>query len=216
MLIDLSHPLDAGIPMFPGFPPPEVAAHVSREESRQVYEPGTEFLIQRVSFIGNTGTYLDAPYHRYQDGADLAELQIERLCDLPGVRVDVAARDDLTIRAEDVPDDIAGCAVLFRTGWDSRWGDESYLQANPHLSAEAGQLLVERGAVLVGIDSWNVDDVSDMSRPVHSTLLAAGVPVVENLTSLDRLPERGFRFFAPVLPFREGAAVSVRAFALTA
>lgn len=217
MLVDLSHALDSSIPMFPGFPPPQIEDFISREQSRTVYEPGTEFLIQRYTMIGNTGTYLDAPYHRYADGSDLASLHLDRLCDLPAVRVDVTAQvasGDMGIRAESLPEDVAGCAVLFRTGWDRLWGNEAYLQDNPYLTEEAAKVLRERGVVIVGIDSWNVDDVTDMRRPAHSILLGANVPVVENLTGLDRLPERGARFYAPVLPLRTGTAMAVRAFAI--
>ena len=217
MLVDLSHQLDADIPMFPGFPPPEVSDFVSREESRGSYAPGTEFLIQRYTLIGNTGTYLDAPYHRYPNGADLAGLDLERLCDLPGVTVDVeveCSNGELAIGADAVPADIHGCAVLFRTGWDSKWNSAEYLQANPYLTGEAAERLLKLGVVLVGIDSWNVDDVRDMSRPVHSKLLKAGIPVVENLCRLDRLPARDFRFNAAVIPLKRGTAMTVRAFAV--
>lgn len=217
MLVDLTHQLDSDIPMFPGFPAPGVSDFISRDASRASYAPGTEFLIQRYSLIGNTGTYLDAPYHRYPDGADLAGLNLERLCDLPGVSVDVEPRcsaGELAIDANDVPDDVQGCAVLFRTGWDRKWKSADYLQSNPYLTGEAAERLLQRGAAVVGIDSWNVDDVRDMSRPVHSVLLRAGIPVIENLCRLERLPERGFRFFAPVIPMKHGTAVPVRAFAV--
>lgn len=217
MLVDLTHELDPDIPMFPGFPPPEVADFVSRADSRASYDPGTEFLIQRYTLIGNTGTYLDTPFHRYADGADLATLDLARLCDLPGVVVDVAQQcftGNLAIGAGAVPSEVQGCAVLFRTGWDSKWKSPEYLQENPYLTGEAAERLLNGGAVLVGIDSWNVDDVRDMSRPVHSLLLRAGIPVVENLCRLDSLPERGFRFNAPVIPLKRGTAVPVRAFAV--
>lgn len=211
MIIDLSHPIDSGIPMFPGLAPPEITPVLSREESRSVYQDGVEFLIQQFNYAGNSGTYLDAPFHRYADGADLSAIPLERLCHLPGVVV-TAGTDP--IGPELVPDGIAGCAVLFRTGRDALWGTPAYLEKNTGLTAAAAELLRDRGAVLVGIDTWNVDDVQDRRRPVHSVLLAAGIPVVENLCNLDRLPERGFRFYAPVLPFVAGGANPVRAFAI--
>lgn len=217
MLVDLSHPLDADIPMFPGFPAPEIASFISREESRAFYSPGTEFLIQRYTMIGNSGTYLDAPYHRYADGADLAALELGRLCDIPGVVVDVRSSvrsGMLEIGIEAVPEHVSGCAVLFQTGWDVHWLTPQYLAANPFLNNEAAAALVQCGAVLVGIDSWNVDDVADMARPAHSLLLRAEIPVVENLCNLDRLNGRAFRFHAPVLPLRHGAAIPVRAYAV--
>lgn len=211
MIVDLSHPMDPDIPMFPGLAPPEIEPVLSREASRAVYQDGVEFLIQKFSFAGNSGTYMDAPFHRYSDGNDLASLPIDRLCDLPGV---VVAASAAAIDSDLVPDGIAGCAVLFRTGRDALWGTPDYLASNSGLTAAAAELLRDRGAVLVGIDTWNVDDVQDRTRPVHSILLAASIPVVENLCNLDRLPQRGFRFHAPVLPFRQGGANPVRAYAI--
>lgn len=211
MIIDLSHPIDPDIPMFPGLEPPEIQPILSREASRDVYQDGVSFLIQHFGFAGNSGTYLDAPFHRYEDGLDLASLPLERLCDLPGIVIG-AGTDP--IDTDLVPDDVAGCAVLFRTGRDGLWGTPEYLASNTGLTAEAAALLRDRGAVLVGIDTWNVDDVEDRTRPVHSILLAAGIPVVENLCNLDKLPSTGFRFHAPVLPFREGSANPVRAYAI--
>ena len=203
--------------MFPGFPAPEITSFISREESRSFYSPGTEFLIQRITVIGNSGTYLDAPYHRYANGTELAALDLSRLCDIPGVVVDVRSSvqsGNLEIGSESVPEDVSGCAVLFQTGWDAHWSAPEYLAANPFLTGEAADLLVRRGAVIAGIDSWNVDDVADKARPVHSILLRAGIPVVENMCRLDRLQGRAFRFHAPVLPLRHGAAIPVRAYAV--
>ena len=218
MLIDLSHTLEADIPMFPGFPPPELTSFISREESRQFYAEGVEFLIQRLTVIGNTGTYLDAPFHRYPGGKDLAELDLARLCDLPGILIDVTEgclAGQLEIPGEVIPEAVSGCAVLFRTGWDEHWKTPAYLSANPYLTASIAERLVTGGASVVGIDSWNADDVRDPRRPVHSILLGAGIPMIENLCCLDRLTSRGFRFHAPVLPVRMGTATPVRAYAVT-
>jgi len=217
MLVDLSHTLDVDIPMFPGFPPPELANFITREASHQFYAEGVEFLIQRLTVIGNTGTYLDAPFHRFPDGKDLADLDLERLCDLPGIVIDVAqgCQDgQLEVPEDALPEDVAGCAVLFRTGWDEHWKTPAYLSANPYLTASIAERLVAGGASVVGIDSWNADDVRDPRRPVHSILLGAGIPVVENLCCLERLPSAGFKFHAPVLPIRMGTATPVRAYAV--
>lgn len=217
-VIDLSHPLDATIPMFPGLPAPEVTEHLSREASRAHYSGGTEFVIHRYTLIGNSGTYLDGPFHRYADRPDLATLPMERTVDLPGVMLDVAERVAAGQRPIDVADlaglALTGRALLICTGWDTRWGDSSYLEPNPYLPAAAAEALVAAGVVLVGIDTWNVDDTGDPTRPAHSTLLQADIPVVENLRGLEHLPPSGFRFSAAPLPLRGGSAVPVRAYAL--
>ncbi len=218
VVVDLSHPLEATIPMFPGLPAPEIREYRSRAEMAQHYTGGTSFVVHRYCFVGNSGTYLDSPFHRYADGVDLAELPLDRVADLPGLVVDVrwsVARGRLGIGPERLRDlDLAGYAVLLCTGWDRYWGSEQYLAANPFLEEAAAQLLVERGAVLVGIDSWNIDDVADPRRPAHSILLRAGVPIVENLCHLDQLLGRRFRLHAAPLPIRGGSAVPVRAYAV--
>lgn len=218
VVIDLSHPLEETIPMFPGLPAPEFREYRSRAEMAQHYTGGTSFVIHRYCFVGNSGTYLDSPFHRYVDGADLAELPLDRVADLPGLVVDArehVARGRLDIGPEHFHGlELAGVAVLVCTGWDRYWGSEQYLAANPFLTEAAAQLLVERGAVLVGIDSWNVDDVADGRRPAHSVLLRAGIPILENLCNLEQLLGRSFHLHAAPLPIRGGSAVPVRAYAV--
>jgi kynurenine formamidase len=217
VLIDLSHPLDAEIPMFPGLPAPEIAVLLSREESRSHYSGGTTFVIHRYTFAGNSGTYLDTPFHRHERGADTASLPLAATAELPGLVIDV--RDRVAQGARGVGTELfaglelAGAAVLIRTGWDRLWGTPEYLGPNPFLTEAAGQALVEGGVALVGIDSWNIDDTGDGTRPVHTSLLGAGIPIVENLRGLDQLPDSGFRFTAVPLSIRGGSAVPVRAFA---
>lgn len=217
-IVDCTHRLDEDIPMFPGLPAPEIAIFRSREETAAHYSAGTSFVIHRYVFVGNSGTYLDSPYHRYESAPDLATLPLERLADVPGCAIDVrwlVARGGLTIGPERfIGLDLAGRAVLICTGWDRYWGTTRYLAANPHLSAAAAELLVAARVALVGIDSWNVDDVADLTRPVHSRLLAAGIPIVENLRNLSQLLGRSFRFHAAPLPIRGGSAVPVRAYAV--
>jgi arylformamidase len=193
-LVDLSHPIHAGMVTYPGLPAPEIASHLTREDSRRVYAPGTEFDISRITMVGNTGTYLDSPFHRYADGTDLAGLPLESLVDLPALVVTVADRAiDVAHLAEL---DVAGRAVLLHTGWDRHWRTEAYGTGAPYLTAGGARWLAERGAALVGIDSVNIDSTEGGERPAHSTLLAAGIPVVEHLTGLDALPAAGARFTA--------------------
>jgi len=167
------------------------------EALRDVYAPGTEFAIDRISMVGNTGTYLDSPFHRYAGGADLAGLALDVLADLDTVVVRVAGSG---LRAVDVGAlaavQVTGKAVLLHTGGDRGWGTPAYAQDAPYLTAEGARWLAEHGARLVGIDAVNIDDTGDPARPAHSVLLAAGIPVVEHLTGLDRLPPTGARFTA--------------------
>lgn len=196
MLIDVSHTIERGMVTYRGLPAPLVCDFLTREASRKLYAPGTEFHIGRIDMVANTGTYLDAPFHRFPDGLDVSELPLERLAHLPGlvVRVDPGVR--AVTREAFAGLDVRGRAVLVHTGWDRHWRTDAYFEEHPFLTADAAQFLASAGAALVGIDSLNIDDTADGTRPVHTALLGAGVPVAEHLTGLSRLPDADFRFFA--------------------
>jgi kynurenine formamidase len=212
-LVDLSHVVEDGLVTYPGLPAAEVRDFLTHEASRGRYAPDTTFHIGRIAMVANTGTYLDTPFHRFPDGGDLAALPLEAVADLPGVRVD-ATGAGRSVGPDSLPDgDLRGHAVLFHTGWSRRWGGPSYFEGHPFLEAGTAEALVRRGAALVGIDSLNIDDTADAARPVHTTLLRAGVPVVEHLAGLEALPPRGFRFFAVPVKVRGMGTFPVRAFA---
>jgi kynurenine formamidase len=212
-LLDLSHMVEHGLVTYPGLPAPVVSDHLARAASRERYAEGTEFQIGRIEMVANTGTYVDAPFHRFADAPDVAELSLESLADLPGVVVD-APEGARRIGPAALPrSELRGGAVLFRTGWSRHFGTPRYGQGHPFLSAELARELVRRGVALVGIDSLNVDDTEDGARPVHTALLAAGVPIVEHLARLEQLPATGFRFFAVPVKVRGMGSFPVRAFA---
>lgn len=209
--VDLSHTLFDGMDPYPGLPTPRIEPHLDHEASRSHYE-GAEFYLGKVSMPANVGTYVDAPFHRFPDGADLAQVPPERLLGLRGVVVECADAPGRELDPE-LPADVAGCAVLIRTGWDARWGGSRYWEPGPFLAETFARRLVEAGAGLVGVDFWNVDDTTTRRRAIHTAFLEAGMPIVEHLCDLDRLPAEGFRFFAPVLRIVRGASFPVRAFA---
>jgi kynurenine formamidase len=213
-LVDLSHPIEDGMETYRGLPGPVIEDHLSREASRSHYAPGTEFHIGRITMVANTGTYLDAPFHRLADGADVATLDLPRLADLDGVVVRVTGVTERAIPASAFSAlELAGRAVLVHTGWDRHWRTEGYFTGHPFLTADAAAHLRDAGAALVGIDSLNIDDTDDGARPAHTTLLAAGIPIVEHLRGLDQLPPGGFRFTAVPAPVRGMGTFPVRAFA---
>jgi len=213
-LIDLSHPIVEGMTTYPGLPVPEIHPFLTRESSAERYAPGVTFAIDVMTFCGNTGTYVDSPFHRYADGADLAGLPLERLIDVPAVRVDVTGAGIQPVDAPALlPYDLAGKAVLVHTGFDRHWGTEAYGRDNPFLTAAAVDLLVREGAALVGIDSLNIDDPADLARPAHSGLLAAGIPICEHLTNLASVPIEGAWFSAVPAPISGTGTFPVRAIA---
>ncbi|MGH9135063.1 MAG: cyclase family protein [Ilumatobacteraceae bacterium] len=214
-LIDLSHTIVDGMVTYPGLPVPHVETHLSRAAAEESYGPGLTFHIGVVTMCTNTGTYLDVPFHRYADGHDLAGLALERVAGVPAVCLDRRG----TVTIDITPDDLAGLAghaVLVRTDHSQHFGTERYLRDHPHLSAAAAEALVAADVACVGIDSLNIDGTATGDRPIHSILLAAGIPIVEHLTGLALLPERGFAFSA-VPPKIEGAGTfTVRAYATAA
>ena len=213
-LVDLSHPIFEGMTTYPGLPVPEIHPFLTREASTERYAPGVTFAIDTLTFCGNTGTYVDSPFHRYADGTDLAGLPLERLVDLPAIRVDVTGAGNRAVDAPALlPYDVGGKAVLVHTGFDRHWGTESYGQDNPYLTAAAVDLLVKEGAALVGIDSLNIDDPADLARPAHSGLLAGGIPICEHLTNLGSVPVEGAFFSAVPAPVSGTGTFPVRAFA---
>ena len=217
--VELSHPLEDGdaTAVYPGIglPAARIGPILDHDASRERYRGQAEFFLGMLELAANTGTYLDAPFHRYRERADLADLPLSSVAELPGLIVDHDAQAGTAIALQAVPPSIvAGRAVLCRTGWDARWGTEGYWTEGPFLTGDAVERLVDAGAALVGVDFANVDDLGDLSRPAHTRLLAAGIPIVENLCGLGSLPAAGFTFSAVPLPIRRGASVPVRAYAV--
>jgi kynurenine formamidase len=211
-LVDLSHVIEEGMTTYKGLPGPHICDYWSRELSAPNYDDGSSFQIGRIDMVANTGTYLDAPFHRFAEGADLAALDLDRLAGLEGVKVrceTMAADADLFEGL-----DVAGKAVLVETGWDRHWRSPAYQENHPFLTEAAARLLVDNDARLVGIDSYNIDDTSGRSRPVHTILLGAGVLICEHMTNLAALPAEGFGFSAVPPKVAGMGTFPVRAFAM--
>jgi kynurenine formamidase len=210
--VELSHPLQDGMLTYPGFPPLRITDYLSRVASRERYAPGTEFHIAQIEMVANTGTYLDSPFHRYPAGEDLADIGLDRLVDLPGTKIDADPSPGQAVEVEALRGyELRGRAVLVRTGWSKHWGTERYFQGHPFLTEGAAGYLQDCGAVLVGIDSLNIDSTSGGSRPVHTLLLGAGIPIVEHLCNLEALPVEGFTFSAPPPRIKGVGSFPVRA-----
>ena len=210
-LIDLSHRIEHGMTTYKGLPGPHICDYWTREDSADHYDDGSTFQIGRIDMIANTGTYLDAPFHRHADGADLAGLALEQLASLPGLVVRAAATAVDAHAFEGL--DLAGKAVLVHTGWDRHWRTEAYFEGHPFLTEAAARRLAGAGAALVGIDSHNIDDTRTRARPVHTILLGADIPICEHMTNLARLPAAGFTFTAVPPRIAGMGSFPVRAFA---
>jgi arylformamidase len=218
--VDLSHRIDDGMVTYRGLPPPRITDHLSREASRASYAPGTEFQIGRIEMVANTGTYIDAPFHRFADGTDIAQLDLDRLADMPAIVVRATgmtgrAVDGHLVTAALAGLDTEGAAILVETGWgDAHWGTESYFAGHPFLTAAAARALVDVRLALVGVDTYNIDDTADPTRPAHTALLGAGIPIVEHMWHLGELPLIGARFSAVPAPVHGMGTFPVRAYAV--
>jgi arylformamidase len=213
--IDLGHTIEHGMITYKGLPAPLICDFLSREASKVHYAEGASFQIGKIEMVANTGTYLDSPFHRYPTGKDLSDLPLSSLANLPGIVFHAPA--DASAIPHDLfgREDLAGRAVLIHTGWSKHWGTDQYFEDHPFLTRAAAEYLRNAGAALVGIDSYNIDDITDGTRPVHSILLAADIPIVEHMRNLDQLPKlRGFTFFAVPPKVRAFGTFPVRAFAL--
>lgn len=213
-LMDLSHEVEHGMLTYKGLPAPIICDFLSREESRKHYAPGTEFNIGKIEMVANTGTYVDSPFHRFSDGIDLAELPLESLADLEGIvfRVQNTARP---ISVDVFPGaNLRDKAVLIHTGWSHHWRTDQYFEGHPFLTREAAQFLADAGAAFVGVDTYNIDDTTDGTRPAHTILLGNRIPICEHMCGLENLPERGFRFHAAPVKIRAFGTFPVRAYAV--
>lgn len=213
-IVDLSHHVRSGEATYPGLPAPLVSDHMSHEQSRGRYAEGVTFQIGKVEMVANSGTAIDVPYHRYPDREDVGDMPIEAFADLDAVVIRLTGMRGRAITAQAIAaTDVAGKAVLLDTGRGHLWGTEAYLADRPFLSRDGADYLAGQGALLVGIDGINIDDTDDPDRPAHSILLAAGIPIVENLPSLSALPVSGFRFTAAPMRIHGIGAFPVRAWA---
>ena len=215
-LIDLSHTVEDGLITYKGLPAPVICDYWSREESRAHYAEGTEFHIGKIEMVANTGTYLDSPFHRFADGADLSQLNLEQMVNLEGVLVRLPDNHGRVIDESCFAGlDVRGKAVLVHTGWARHWKTDQYFEGHSYLTKGAAEFLRDGGATLVGIDSLNIDDTQDGYRPVHTALLRANILIVEHLRGLEQIPaDRHFRFFAAAVKVKQFGTFPVRAFAI--
>lgn len=212
--IDLSHTIEDGLVTYKGLPAPVICDYISREKSREIYDAGTEFQIGKIEMVANTGTYIDFPFHRYEEGKDLSQIDIEYFTDLEGIVIRADHKKSLTIDARYFEGkEIRGKAVLVHTGWDANWKTERYFDDHPYLTEDAAIYLQECGVKLVGIDSMNIDNTKKRSRPVHSILLKSEILIVEHLCNLNELPDEGFSFSAIPPKFKGVGTFPVRALA---
>ena len=213
-LIDLSHEVEQGMITYKGLPAPIICDYLSREESRKHYAEGTEFNISKIEMVANTGTYVDSPFHRFADGIDLSQLPLESLADLEGLVVHVQTLGRSISAKVFHGLDIKNKAVLVHTDWSRHWRTDQYFEGHPFLTKDGAEFLVAAGAAFVGIDTYNIDDITDGTRPAHTLLLGNQIPICEHMCGLENLPDRGFRFHAAPVKVKAFGTFPVRAYAV--
>jgi arylformamidase len=211
-LIDLSHTIFDGLITYKGLPAPVICDYLSREESKELYEEGTQFQIGKIELVANTGTYIDCPFHRYENGKDLSEVGLEKFVDLDAITINVKNITEVGVKYFEGKN-VSKKAVIVYTDWAKHWNTEKYFENHPYLTKEVAEYLRDQRVRLVGIDSYNIDDTKGKSRPVHSTLLASEILIVEHMCNLDKLPESGYTFSAVPPKFKGVGTFPVRAFA---
>ena len=212
--VDLSHTVYDGLITYKGFPAPVICDFISRQESRKFYSEGTSFQIGRIDMVANTGTYIDTPFHRFEDGKDLSEVELSSLAELEGVVVRTTGIAGRAVGRDFFAElKVRGKAVLVETGWARHWATDAYFEGHVFLTRGAAEYLRDEGAALVGIDSYNIDDTGDGARPVHTILLGAGIPIVEHMCNLEQLPANDFRFTAAPVKVKGMGSFPVRAYA---
>jgi arylformamidase len=213
-LIDLSHEVEHGMITYKGLPAPLICDYLSREGSRKHYAEGTEFHIGKIEMVANTGTYVDSPFHRFADGIDLSELPLESLADLEGIVVHAQGSERAISSNLFHGLELRDKAVLIHTGWSRHWRTDQYFEGHPFLTKDAAECLVEAGAAFVGIDTYNIDDTADGTRPAHTILLGNRIPICEHMCGLEDLPDLGFRFHAAPVKVKAFGTFPVRAYAV--
>jgi arylformamidase len=211
-LIDVSHTVEHGMVTYKGLPAPVICDWMSRDASRAKYAPGTEFQIGKIEMVANTGTYVDSPFHRYENGKDLSELPLESLADLDCLVVRVPSGMTVINEVPLPSAKVKGCALLFHTGWDRHFRTDAYFEGHPHLTARAAEWLVKAAAAMVGIDSFNIDSVATGERPVHTILLGSDIPICEHMRGLSAVPDEGGRFSAVPVKVKGFGTFPVRAY----
>lgn len=212
--VDLSHAIEHGMITYKGLPAPIICDFISREKSKSIYTEGTEFQIGKIEMVSNTGTYIDTPFHRYENGKDLSEIVLEKLVELDAITIQADYRNGIEIGKSFFENkNLKGKAVLINTCWSTFWRTDAYFENHSFVTEEAAIYLRDSGVVLVGIDSHNIDDTRTNARPVHTILLGAEILICEHLCGLDQLPEKDFTFTAVPPKIKGMGTFPVRAFA---
>ncbi|MDO4719104.1 MAG: cyclase family protein [Peptostreptococcaceae bacterium] len=210
-VIDLTHRIEEGMPVYPGTEGPKLRMANSYEK-----DGFKETLLRMYS---HTGTHMDAPSHLYAQGRSLDEFSVSRFVGL-GVVIDclgLREGDKIGMSHIERQREEAEKAdfLLFCTGWDKYWGSEKYFGDYPTIDEEVARYIAEKGKKGVGLDVIGLDPIGDADLPLHKIVLRSNETVIiENLKNLSRLGRELFTFCALPLHYIGGDGAPIRAVAI--
>ena len=189
-LIDVSVPLQADLPSYPGNTP------FSLEAIKRIAN-GDSSNVSSLHLSAHTGTHVDAPRHFFDDGPGVEGLSLDLLCGRVRV-VEVTTRKGIT------PQDLAGVdlredvRVLIKTANSRLWGQSEFHTDYIGLTGEGARYLVDRGVKVLGVDYLSVEEFKKPGAPAHRALLGAGTIVIEGLNLRDIEPGAYEMFCLPL------------------
>lgn len=208
--IDLTHPIREGMPVYPGTEPPVItdAALIVRDHYRE----------KKICLYSHTGTHLDAPAHLLEGGRTLNSYDASAFLGR-AIVVDCAdIGEDGEITSERIsrhPHLGEAEFILFHTGWDKKWGSESYFHGYPTLTEDAVELLLSLGLKGIGFDTISPDKLENVNLTIHKRYLSDSEGlIIENLTGLDRLGCEPFSLICLPLDLEDADGAPARAVAL--
>ncbi len=204
-VIDLTRPMQDGMEVYPGDVRGLAVEHLAKF-------PKDGYALSRFALLhAHCGTHFDSPRHFIADGADVSEVR------LAAAPIALVATDKHKIGPEELAGgDLAGKAVLIRTGWEREIGAAHYYRDYPYLTPEGARFLASQGIALLGLDTPSPDPLNSSDYPAHHILLGAGIPIVEGLVNLQSLVpgSNNAYFIAFPLKVQGMEATPVRAAAL--
>ncbi len=208
-IIDLSHPLDENMPVYPGTEQPVFAEGCTLEADG--------FREKKITFYSHTGTHMDAPSHLLPDGRCLDDFPLGYFTG-PACVLNAAGGEGSVITEQTVLSLESTLRqaeyLLVQTGWSRFWNSSGYFGRFPVLTLEAARFIASLGLKGIGFDCISADAMDAPALPNHKILLGAGMVIIENLQGLEQLPRSGFSFSAFPLPISGADGSPVRAAAI--
>jgi kynurenine formamidase len=192
-VVDLTQHLENGMTVSPGLADPSFTdiAVVERDG----------YAMSEYRLLNHMGTHVDAPAHQIAGGDTLDEIPLERLV-TDAVTLDVTEREPGPISREELEPLLGpvreGDIVFLHSGNARNWGSDAYWTGWTYPDADASAALIERGISAIGFDGPSADPVDTTTFELHRIWLGAGRMIIENVTNLDRLPERAQVVVAPM------------------